>query len=51
MSYTDAEFQAAAERMRALYGENKVITDGNYDRSLAAAESSPISTRRSPPCR
>ena len=35
MSYTDAEFQAAVERMRALYGENKVITDGNYDRSLA----------------
>ena len=35
MSYTDAQVQAAAERMKALYGENKVITDGNYDRSLA----------------
>ncbi|MBR2728933.1 MAG: carboxylesterase/lipase family protein [Lachnospiraceae bacterium] len=35
MSYTGAQVQAAAERMKALYGENKVITDGNYDRSLA----------------
>ena len=25
----------AAEKMRALYGENKRITDGNYDKSLA----------------
>ncbi len=25
----------ARERMRALYGENKRITDGNYDKSLA----------------
>ena len=25
----------AAERMQALYGENKKITDGNYDKSLA----------------
>ena len=23
------------EEMRALYGENKKITDGNYDKSLA----------------
>ena len=24
----------ATERMRALYGENKKITDGNYDKAL-----------------
>ena len=27
--------EEAKERVRALYGENKRITDGNYDRSLA----------------
>ena len=35
MSFTDAQIQAAAERMRALYGVNRQITDGNYDKSLA----------------
>ena len=25
----------ATARMQALYGENKKITDGNYDKSLA----------------
>ena len=28
--------QEATERMRALYGENKKITDGKYDKALAA---------------
>jgi len=32
---TTDELQAARERMEALYGENKTITDGNYDKSLA----------------
>ena len=27
--------EEATERMRALYGENHEITDGNYDKSLA----------------
>ena len=29
------EVKKAAERIQALYGENKKITDGNYDKSLA----------------
>ena len=29
------QLAASIERMRALYGENKKITDGNYDKSLA----------------
>ena len=30
------KLRKATERMQALYGENKKITDGNYDQSLAA---------------
>ena len=29
------DYDKARERMQALYGENKQITDGNYDQSLA----------------
>ena len=29
------ELRKATERMEALYGENKRITDGDYDKSLA----------------
>ena len=32
----EAEMNAAKKRMQALYGENRPITDGNYDKSLAA---------------
>ena len=35
MSMADLSIEKASARMRALYGENKRITDGNYDRSLA----------------
>ena len=35
MSIPASHIQEATARMRALYGENKKITDGNYDRSLA----------------
>ena len=35
MGILDANIEEARERMRALYGENKKITDGNYDKSLA----------------
>lgn len=35
MSVIDMDIQEATEKMRALYGENKKITDDNYDKSLA----------------
>ena len=35
MGISAEHVQEATARMRALYGENKKITDGNYDRSLA----------------
>ncbi len=35
MGETKDSLSAARERMRALYGENKKITDDNYDKSLA----------------
>ena len=35
MGILDANIDEARERMRALYGENRKITDGNYDKSLA----------------
>ena len=35
MSVFDMDIQEATEKMRALYGENKKITDDNYDKSLA----------------
>ena len=35
MGISAEHVQKATARMRALYGENKKITDGNYDRSLA----------------
>ncbi len=35
MSISAEHIQKATARMQALYGENKTITDGNYDRSLA----------------
>ena len=31
----DSTLSEAREKLRALYGENKKITDGNYDKSLA----------------
>ncbi len=34
-SDTTDGLKAAKERMEAMYGENKKITDGNYDKSLA----------------
>ena len=35
MGILDANIDEARERMRALYGENRKITDGNYDKTLA----------------
>ena len=35
MSISETHIKEATARMRALYGENKKITDGNYDKSLA----------------
>ena len=35
MSIADLNMEEARKRMKALYGENKKIADGNYDKSLA----------------
>ena len=35
MSISAEHIQKATARMKALYGENKTIVDGNYDKSLA----------------
>ena len=35
MSESGTSLNEKRQRMEALYGENKIITDGNYDRSLA----------------
>ncbi len=35
MSESGTSLNEKRQRMEALYGENKIIADGNYDRSLA----------------
>ena len=35
MGISAEHIQEVSARMQALYGENKTITDGNYDKSLA----------------